>query len=411
MRTQFFNRVARVLLGTMGAQMISLGVMLILVRLYSPEDIGAFSVWLSMGTIIAVVVTGRYEMALFSGESAEDTPAIVKLVLQLALLLSVLVTGIVFLSALFIEHVPLIIKDYGFALAAVVFGMGINKVVLSLLTLQQAFNKLGIARIALAGSVAIAQVLAGWLAIGVAGLIYGQVAGVVLATFLACLWFEKGWLRECWSTRNEVVCAVARRYINFPKFSLPADLINTVASQLPVILIASKFGAEAAGWFALTLKMMGAPISLLAASVLDVFKEQAARDYRAQGNCVSIFLKTFKVLGLLALAPFLAFGFLGEWAFGFFFGQQWMESGRYAVLLIPMFYMRFVMSPLSYTIYIAQRQKMDLFWQIALLALTLACFLIADGIDSALWSYSIGYAIMYAIYFLLSYNCAKGVSS
>lgn len=410
MKGQFFNRVARVLLGTMGAQMISLGVMLVLVRLYSPEDIGSFSVWLSIATIIAVVVTGRYEMALFSGESAEDTPAIVKLVLQLTLLLSLFVSGMVAFSALLIDQVPLIIKEYGVALAAVVLGMGINKVVLSLLTLQQAFNKLGIARVALAGCIAIAQVVAGWLAIGVAGLIYGQVAGVLLATLLACFWFEKGWLRECWSTGHDAVLVVAKRYANFPKFSLPADLINTVASQVPVILIASRFGAEAAGWFALTLKMMGAPISLLAASVLDVFKEQAARDYRAQGNCVAIFLKTFKVLGLLALAPFLAFGFLGEWAFGFVFGEQWVESGRYAVLLIPMFYMRFVISPLSYTIYIAQRQKMDLIWQITLLVLTLACFFIPDDIDSALWSYSIGYAIMYAIYFLLSYRCAKGVA-
>lgn len=399
------------MLGTMGAQLISLGVMLLLVRLYSPEHIGAFSVWMSIAAIIAVVVTGRYEMALFSGDSAEDAPAIVKLVLQVILVLSLLVACVVSLAAVFLDWAPLVIKDYGFALAAVIFGMGINKVVLSLLTLQQAFSRLGIARIALAGCVAIAQVVAGWLAIGVAGLIYGQVVGVLLATLLACLWFDKTLLVESWNSSRAAVWAAARRYVNFPRFSLPADLINTVASQLPIILIASRFGAETAGWFALTLKMMGAPISLLAASVLDVFKEQAARDYRVQGNCISIFLRTFKVLGVLALLPFLAFGFLGEWAFGFFLGEQWSESGRYAVLLIPMFYMRFVISPLSYTIYIAQRQKMDLFWQSGLLGITLACFLIPNSIDAALWFYSIGYAIMYVIYFLLSYRCAKGVSS
>ncbi|MEF9898233.1 MAG: oligosaccharide flippase family protein [Pseudomonas sp.] len=411
MKSPFFSRVGRVLLGTMGAQLISLAVMLLLVRLYSPQDIGSFSVWLSIATIIAVLVTGRYEMALFSGESLEDTPAIIKLVLQLTFFLSLLVSGMVFVSAFYIERVPVIVRDFGFALAAVVFGMGINKVVISLLTLQQSFNKLGIARVALAGSVAIAQVLAGWMSIGVAGLIYGQVAGVLLATLFACFWFEKKLLIKCWNTSSIEVFATAKRYINFPKFSLPADLLNTIASQVPVILIAFRFGTEPAGWFALTLRMMGAPIALLATSVLDVFKEQAARDYRANGNCLGIFLKTFKVLGVLAFFPFAAFAFLGEWAFGFFFGEQWTESGRYAVLLIPMFYMRFVVSPLSYTIYIAQRQKIDLAWQVVLLGLTLSCFLLPDSIDSALWSYSIGYAIMYLIYFLISYRCAKGVAS
>ncbi|MFV0924869.1 oligosaccharide flippase family protein [Pseudomonas palmensis] len=407
----FFNRVGRVLLGTMGAQLISLGVMLALVRLYSPEDIGTFSVWLSIATIIAVVVTGRYEMALFSGDRSDDTSAIVKLILQITMLLAVVVTCAVLLATLLFDQVPAVTREYGLALVLVVFGMGINKGVLSLLTLQQAFNRLGFARIALAACVALAQVVAGVMALGMSGLIYGQVAGVLLATLLACLWFDKKWLCECWSTPWSAVRAAAARYANFPKFSLPADLINTVASQMPVILIASRFGAESAGWFALTLKMMGAPVSLLAASVLDVFKEQAARDYRETGSCTPVFVRTFKLLGLMALPPFLMFGFFGEWAFGFFFGEQWLESGRYAVLMIPMFYMRFVISPLSYTIYIAQRQKLDLVWQLGLLAVTAACFLLGSSVDTALWSYSIGYAIMYVIYFVLAYRCARGVSA
>lgn len=95
----------------------------------------------------------------------------------------------------------------------------------------------------------------------------------------------------------------------------------------------------------------------------------------------------------------------------FVFGAEWMESGRYAILLIPMFYMRFVVSPLSYTIYIAQRQGLDLIWQLGLLGITAACFLLAGGVLEALWWYSASYAIMYVIYFAMSYRCAKGVSS
>lgn len=66
MSAAFINRVARVLVGTLGAQLITIGVTLLLVRLYSPAEMGAFSVWLSFATIFAVVVTGRYELAIFS---------------------------------------------------------------------------------------------------------------------------------------------------------------------------------------------------------------------------------------------------------------------------------------------------------------------------------------------------------
>ncbi|HFT1880854.1 TPA: lipopolysaccharide biosynthesis protein, partial [Pseudomonas aeruginosa] len=98
----------------------------------------------------------------------------------------------------------------------------------------------------------------------------------------------------------------------------------------------------------------------------------------------------------------------GEWAFGLVFGEAWAESGRYAVLMVPLFYMRFVVSPLSYTIYIAQRQSMDLLWQLALLLLTFICFTLPDSVDSVLWFYSIAYAVMYFVYFWMSFQCAKG---
>lgn len=408
MNAGFISRIARVLVGTLGAQLITIGVTLLLVRLYSPAEMGAFSVWLSFATIVAVVVTGRYELAIFSTTDHAEFQAVIKLVLQLLLLTSTVVAMIGALGGHASDALPKVVGDYWLALAVVSLGLGANKLVLSLLTYQQSFNRLGVARISLAACIAVAQVSAAFLLTGVSGLIYGQLFGVVAATVLAGIWVGKPLIAACAMTPWASVRQAAFRYINFPRFSLPADLTNTVATQIPVVLLAAKFGGESAGWFALTLKMMGAPISLLAASVLDVFKEQAARDYREKGSCREIFIKTSKLLALMALPPFIAFWFVGEWAFAFIFGEAWAESGRYAVLMIPLFYMRFVVSPLSYTIYIAQRQKLDLVWQLGLLALTVACFTLPDAVDSVLWFYSIGYAIMYFIYFWMSFYCTKG---
>lgn len=411
MSAVFISRVARVLAGTLGAQLITVGVTLLLVRLYSPAEMGGFSVWLSFATIFAVVVTGRYELAIFSTRDTDEFHAVVKLVLQLIVVLSLILAVGVVLATYTSGRVPEVVADHWAGLILVALGLGANKLILSLLTYQQSFNRLGIARVSLAACIAVGQVSAAYLLGGIAGLVYGQLLGVVVATLLAGLWIGKPLIAACMATPWRVVRQVARQYVNFPKFSLPADLINTVASQIPVILLASKFGGESAGWFALTLKIMGAPISLLAASVLDVFKEQAARDYREQGSCRSIFIKTFKLLALLALPPFIGLWLLGEWAFAFIFGEAWAESGRYAVLMIPLFYMRFVVSPLSYTIYIAQRQNLDLAWQLVLLAVTVASFTLASSVDSALWFYSMGYAIMYFVYFWMSFRCAKGDSN
>lgn len=327
MSAAFINRVARVLVGTLGAQLITIGVTLLLVRLYSPAEMGAFSVWLSFATIFAVVVTGRYELAIFSTREEGELQAIVKLILQLTLLIFVAVAIAVVIGRHLIESMPVVIGEYWFALAVASLGLGINKLVLSLLTFQQSFNRLGVARVSLAACIAVAQVSAAYLLEGVSGLIYGQLFGVVVATALAALWVGKSLILNCIETPWRMVRQVAVQYINFPKFSLPADLVNTVASQVPVILLAAKFGGDSAGWFALTLKIMGAPISLLAASVLDVFKEQAARDYREFGNCRGIFLKTFRLLAVLALPPFIIFWFIGEWAFGLVLAKRGLSRG------------------------------------------------------------------------------------
>lgn len=404
----FLNRVARVLVGTLGAQLITIGVTLLLVRLYSPAEMGEFSAWLSFATIFAVMVTGRYELAIFSTEAEDDFHAVIKLASLLTAAISIIVGGTLVLIAPLIDSLPSVVGEYWLGLAVVSLGLGANKLVLSLLTYQRSFNRLGGARVSLAACIAIAQVLAAYLIGGVSGLIYGQLFGVMVATALAAIWVGKPLIVASAAAPWSIVWHSAVKYINFPKFSLPAGLINTIASQIPVVLLAAKFGGESAGWFALTLKIMGGPISLLATSVLDVFKEQAARDYRDTGSCRSIFIKTFKLLAVLALPPFVVFWFVGEWVFGFIFGDAWAESGRYAVLMVPLFYMRFVVSPLSYTIYIAQRQNLDLGWQLSLLALTFACFTLPDTVDSVLWLYSIGYAIMYFIYFWMSFYCAKG---
>ena len=404
----FFRRIMRVLFGTLGAQLITISVMLLLVRLYTPAEIGGFSVWLSVATIIAVVLTGRYELAIFSAQNRGELHAVVKLVVVLIIMLSVVVASVLLVAPYFTSSLPAEVSGYWLALVAVSAGLAINKLLLSVLTYQQAFNQLGLARISLAACIAVCQVGAAYIFIGEGGLIYGQMLGVALATVLATFWIGKPLIVESFSAPPIIVRRVARSFINFPKFSLPADFINTVSSQLPVVLLAAKFGGEVAGWYALTLRMMGAPISLLAASVLDVFKEQAARDYRESGDCRKLFLSTFKVLALLALPPFIIVGFFAEPAFALIFGAEWTESGRYAVLLLPLFYMRFVVSPLSYTIYIAQRQNLDLLWQLVLLAMTVACFMVPATVESVLTFYAAGYAFMYFIYFWMSFHCAKG---
>lgn len=207
-----------------------------------------------------------------------------------------------------------------------------------------------------------------------------------------------------------VVLKFWRAKYRFPKLSLPADVINTVAGQLPILIIATRFGADVAGLLAMTVKVLGAPIGLLGRAVLDVFKRHASTAFRARGECRAEYLRTFKVLGLASIVFSCVMFFISESLFAFVFGENWRVSGTIAVWMLPLFAMRFMASPLSYMVYIVGKQHVDLIWQVVLLILTVFSLSLLHPYSLSLQIYSIGYGLLYVIYLFMSYHFSLGDS-
>jgi O-antigen/teichoic acid export membrane protein len=191
-------------------------------------------------------------------------------------------------------------------------------------------------------------------------------------------------------------------------FALPADTMNTAVVQLPLTILASRFGAETAGFVALAFRTLSAPIALLGTAVLEVFKRRASESWRAIGSCRGPFVETFLVLAAGSLVATVIFGLAGEQLFVLAFGERWREAGTAGVILLPLFALRFVASPLSFTFYIAEKQHIDLIWQIGLFAMTLMTLTQFEHYQSALKAYALGYGFFYLIYVALSYRFSAG---
>ena len=149
----------------------------------------------------------------------------------------------------------------------------------------------------------------------------------------------------------------------------------------------------------------------LAMSVLDVFRERAAREFRERGNCVAAFGATFRALAVLGIVPFFLLFLYSPGLFALVFGEEWREAGEYARLLVPMFFLRFLVSPLSYVLYVAEKQSYDLLWQIALLVGTLTAIWAGAQLGDARLAvalFSGSYSGLYLVYLWLSYHFARG---
>ena len=97
-----------------------------------------------------------------------------------------------------------------------------------------------------------------------------------------------------------------------------------------------------------------------------------------------------------------------EELFTFAFGETWALSGTIAIWMLPMFLLRFVSSPLSYMFYLANKQSIDLVWQITLLLMTIITLYFASTYKYALIYYASGYSCLYVVYLFISYRLSCG---
>lgn len=405
----FWKNVAVVLTGTVAAQSIPLLGSLVIARIYAPAEFGLFSAWLGMAMMAAVVVTGRFEMALAVEPDGPPRKFAVFATLGTILIIGMLFTLIalgVYISAMLPEQVNLSMVILFMPATLLV---GVTHTWQAWAAAEGNFRVLSWIRISQAFVVTVTQIGAGLIAPTAFGMMLGHVLGLAAGIVISIYFMpvtpfcgvggEKFWpkLKAFWFNQRR-----------FPLFALPADTINAASGQLPLLLIASRFGAESSGLFALTVRVLGAPIGLLGAAVLDVFKRSAASSFRDKGHCREEYMRTFWLLAGGGVMMALGVWVVAEWLFIFAFGEPWRQAGVIAVWLMPMFALRFVASPLSYVFYIAGKQQIDLIWQCALLAMTLASFLIPTSFEASVRFYSAGYGLLYVIYAILSYNFSKG---
>lgn len=406
--SNYWKSVASVLTGATLAQVIPILGSLVIARIYSPADFGVFASWLGLVTLLSVVLSARFETALAIEPDGEPRRIAVLATLVTACLMA-LVAGLG--MVLVTPMLPELLKGISWVLvvSAVPTALAVTFAVTwqSWAAAEGNYRSLSGMRLILAATVTLIQIVVGFQFATAAALAMGHFAGVLIAVSASAWMMPPG--RFPTGACVSSICDFWKRHKRFPIFSLPADAINAAAAQLPVLVVTSRFGAEVGGLLAMTMKILGAPIGLLGKAVLDVFKRHAATSYRERGECRAEYQRTFKVLALASLLFCAVMVPCSEFLFALAFGEAWREAGVMAIWMLPVFALRFIASPLSYMVYIAGKQHLDLFWQVALLFVTCVSLMMLSGYDIALQVYSVGYAALYLIYLGMSYRFSLGV--
>ena len=106
-KSEFTRNVLTLMTGTTISLAIPIAISPVLTRIYTPQDFGVFALYMAITTIIAVLVTGRYELAIMLPKKDENAVDI----LILSLIISLVVSLISFLIIFFFN--PQITKILG----------------------------------------------------------------------------------------------------------------------------------------------------------------------------------------------------------------------------------------------------------------------------------------------------------
>jgi O-antigen/teichoic acid export membrane protein len=409
-QNNYWRSVGTVLGGMMTAQAIPIVGSLIIARIYIPAEFGVYSIWLGAVSIVSVVITGRLEHAL-GIEDIGDARNTMTISVAILTIFACFLVGIVLFAALYFQRQWFATMSLTmiFAIIPTAQFLAISQLWQSLAACDGKFRELSIIRIVQASFVTIAQIIAGILKASATSLSFsygvGTLIGVGVCFYVLPLSgvYPRTFGEALLNVRQMLV-----RYKKFPQFALPADGISTLSGYLPLFILSSRFSDEVAGWTALALRVFGAPIALLGGAVRDVFKNSSSEAFKERGECRGEYLHTFKILLICSLIAVPLFMLSSEWFFVVAFGENWRQAGVICSWLAPMFTMRCIASPLSYTMYLAEKQNYDFVWQVALLITTVIAFVFSSTYKHALINYSTGYSLLYGAYCMMSYKFSKG---
>jgi O-antigen/teichoic acid export membrane protein len=342
----------------------------LLARHFGPQAVGHWALFAALAANIATVANLRYEYAVLLPRRTGEAALLLELALWLAGLVGLLSMALGLGLILLPRSVELGGRWAGLsALDPALLALG---PVVALTGFQQAmtlwsnrlgyFALIGQARVLQQGGLAAAQgvaMLVGWTTAG--ALVLAQ----LLSSLLAPVWLQWGGLRLRWRRSRTLIAGqrhvrhlrrVAEQQRQFPLINSPHAFVNAMQETVVLAFIAAWAGAAAAGYYAMMVRLVKAPASLVGGALSEVLLSTLAADWRVGQSLRPHLARSLWALAGLALPGMLLLMLAGPVLFAWLLGEDWRVSGELARWFAPYVAAHFIAAPLTVAPMVTGRQ-------------------------------------------------------
>lgn len=364
--------------GHVTAQLIAFAAYPLLTRLFTPEDFGLYNVFYSYIEVFIILSTCKYELSIVTAESEDEARAIARLTLRLNSYVSLLLLTVVLVLTLLGVHLGPLMPSLALLIPFMVFFCGTTRVYGFLYNRWKQYRPIATGEVLTSATGVAAKAALGLLAPLMGALhIFGLPLGTIGGKMAGNLYYR---LRTGRLSRpsDEPVPArpLMRKYRNFPLYVMPKEFVSSFSANLPFLWLAAYFDNAAIGLFSLALTFTIRPVRILNNAFESVFYADTAQKVR-QGQPIGAPIRKFVlVLNAVALPLMVAGFFYAEPIFTFLLGDEWIGTGYYVRCLVPWLWVMLTANSLMFVSNLFGTQRVDFYFQIALLVLRVAALAI-----------------------------------
>lgn len=330
----------------------------VITRLYTPADFAAYELYVKLLTLIAVVASLRYELAIVLPVSEKESQSITKLCFKLLLWIT-LFSGLAIIAryeiadgfenpslARLLWWLPLGIGASGAIAILIQVAMRLGKFKL------MSFNK-----IISAGGNHASKVVLGMFYPGPLSLVIGHVLGLIIPSLsLLANRQMRNWCAAAFRFQAPLR-KIAASYKDFPLYNGGHAFYDEASRTVLFLIISVGYGEVTLGLFAFAFRYLRIPLQVMGTSLSQVLTPQLARLRNENGEMRGLILKSAMAFALVGVVPFSILMIYGFEIFAFIFGDEWADAGKYAAIISPWLFASFVSSPISTVPTVMMRQK------------------------------------------------------
>lgn len=351
--------------GNVAAQAITLLAYPVITRIYTPDQLGTFNLFVSIFSIFVLFANAEYHQVLVFHKQEKDLPAVMGVCLACVLLVSAVAMLTVPFSTLIANlfNAPDLGRWY-WILPIYVLATALWNVLDSVLVRNKQFAYISLYLLLLALLNALFKALFGYCGLQVGGLFLSAVlVSVLVLTFVLLLAYHKKDMLRAYKERPTLQAChlMAKEYSKFPLYSTTRKAVNLISKAMPVFILSAHFGMTQIGLFTMGLLLAHTPINVLCGSLYKTLFRHVAEKV-AQSKPIMPLIKKYVSMVLLVGVPFFAllYAILPD-VTALLLGDMWRVSGQYIRFMLPWLLAFAIFSVLDFLPELFKKQE-GLFW-------------------------------------------------